>query len=417
MTIGSDNTVTLTCVPGGATAPHLLSITVTPNPVPVATSGISVTVSLTKPAVQDTNVTLSSTVLSIDSGQHIIPAGQSSASFGAQAVVQGSGNVTATLGLDSVSTSVTVVLPAALTSVTCPASVAVGSTVSCTVTLNEASPADLTVYLSQDGSAVSFIGGTPHYVPAGQSSGTFDIQGETVGPATITVGATLGSVSTTIQVTSPVDLCAGTTPPPQSNATESGCDPTTGVYSFTCDFNWGDADHDLGATGGNGCEANLLTDPNNCGTVGHDVTNLPNATGGCVNGQQDIAACDFGYQDLDNMVADGCEMSLQVDINEGTFVCGQSFSLADQITIPGTVFVYHFTLSGEATCPNGFAITSGPLLPGFEYDAITPSRMVLGQTGNVAFTSGFYGPGDNATIRVYAPAAPYVGSFSISGHW
>lgn len=200
ITIAGDNTVTLTCVPGGATAPHLLSITATPNPAPVA-SLVSLTVSLTKPALQDTNISLSSGILFVDSGQHIILAGQSSATFSAQAIVQGTGNVSAALGLDSVSTSVSVILPAALTSVTCPATVAVGSTVTCTLTLNEVAPADLTVYLSQDAASVSFIGGTTLTIAAGQSTGTFDLHGESVGTATITAGATLGSVSTTIQVT------------------------------------------------------------------------------------------------------------------------------------------------------------------------------------------------------------------------
>jgi hypothetical protein len=51
----------------------------------------------------------------------------------------------------------------------------------------------------------------------------------------------------------------------------------------------------------------LKTDPLNCGARGHDVSRLPHATGGCVDGLPVIAACDAGWGDLDRAVDNGCE--------------------------------------------------------------------------------------------------------------
>jgi hypothetical protein len=51
---------------------------------------------------------------------------------------------------------------------------------------------------------------------------------------------------------------------------------------------------------------NLNTDPLNCGTCNH-VCSVPNAVAGCGGGGCTIAACNPGYYDLKNGVADGCE--------------------------------------------------------------------------------------------------------------
>ena len=55
-----------------------------------------------------------------------------------------------------------------------------------------------------------------------------------------------------------------------------------------------------------GCEGNLLTDINNCGSCGL-ICDLANATSTCVNGTCMIASCDDGYADYNGEVIDGCE--------------------------------------------------------------------------------------------------------------
>jgi hypothetical protein len=79
-----------------------------------------------------------------------------------------------------------------------------------------------------------------------------------------------------------------------------------GAFVLVCNAGYADVDGLVS----NGCEVNLATDPSNCGSVGNNVANLPNATGGCVNGTAKIVACHSGYFDANNIVADGCESQL-----------------------------------------------------------------------------------------------------------
>ena len=62
-----------------------------------------------------------------------------------------------------------------------------------------------------------------------------------------------------------------------------------------------------------GCEVNLMTDPQNCGQVGNNVSQLPNAIGGCVAGTGVLVACFAGFADADGIVSDGCEVNLLTD--------------------------------------------------------------------------------------------------------
>jgi len=74
------------------------------------------------------------------------------------------------------------------------------------------------------------------------------------------------------------------------------------AWQLTCDAHFADAD---GSTA-NGCEADLRTDPNNCGAVGVHAT-LPHATASCVNGVVTLVSCDAGFYDANGIVSDGCE--------------------------------------------------------------------------------------------------------------
>ena len=78
-----------------------------------------------------------------------------------------------------------------------------------------------------------------------------------------------------------------------------------------CIVGYGDCDASLG----NGCEIDLKTDDQNCGTCGYICPDLPNATPKCSNAACVIGACDTGFADCDSSTFDGCETVLSSDVN------------------------------------------------------------------------------------------------------
>jgi hypothetical protein len=94
----------------------------------------------------------------------------------------------------------------------------------------------------------------------------------------------------------------GNVVPQEPNSTPSCSD---GHASFNCFGGYADVD----LVFSNGCEVNLMTDPDHCGAVGVHVQ-LPNATTGCVLGHAVIIACYQGYEDLNNVTLDGCEYKI-----------------------------------------------------------------------------------------------------------
>ncbi len=108
----------------------------------------------------------------------------------------------------------------------------------------------------------------------------------------------------------------------------------------------------------NGCEANLNTDPNHCGSCA--ACRLTNATASCTNGSCTIAACQPNTADCDNNAANGCESPLQSDATH----CGSCGNACN-------------TTNGTATCSagncgincnTGFANCDGNVSNGCEVD-------------------------------------------------
>ena len=89
-----------------------------------------------------------------------------------------------------------------------------------------------------------------------------------------------------------------------------------------CDPGWEDCD----ALYANGCETDLLNDPQHCGACGVVCGAVPNTVAtACVNGQCVITACAAGYADCDALYANGCEVNTQTSPQHcGTcgVVCG-----------------------------------------------------------------------------------------------
>jgi hypothetical protein len=72
----------------------------------------------------------------------------------------------------------------------------------------------------------------------------------------------------------------------------------------------------------NGCEANIINDPNNCGACNQSCAQLPHAVAACMNGACVVGMCSPGFGNCDKMDNNGCEADLTGDpMNCG--VCGK----------------------------------------------------------------------------------------------
>ncbi len=84
-----------------------------------------------------------------------------------------------------------------------------------------------------------------------------------------------------------------------------------------CEGNFGDCD----SNPLNGCEVDLMTDPDNCGSC-DNTCDAPHSTMTCINGLCEIISCDQGYGDCNGNPSDGCETDLTSNDNCGN--CGIS---------------------------------------------------------------------------------------------
>ena len=69
---------------------------------------------------------------------------------------------------------------------------------------------------------------------------------------------------------------------------------------------------DCNTTAADGCEINVRTNINNCGSCG-TVCSAPGATAACSSGNCVIAACSAGYSDCNGIYSDGCETHTAID--------------------------------------------------------------------------------------------------------
>ncbi len=93
----------------------------------------------------------------------------------------------------------------------------------------------------------------------------------------------------------------------------SGC--SNGCYVAACNFGWDDCNQNLS----DGCETSVANDPKNCGGCNSSCDALPNASAGCTNGNCVIGKCNNGFTDCDGKAMNGCETNTAVDNNN----CGQ----------------------------------------------------------------------------------------------
>jgi len=105
---------------------------------------------------------------------------------------------------------------------------------------------------------------------------------------------------------------------PATGANVAGAKCTTGACGFMCNPSFDDCD----GAANNGCETNLTNTASHCGSC---ANNCP-STGNNVTGAKCVAStcgfnCNPGFGDCDSLAANGCETSLNNDLdNCGT--CG-----------------------------------------------------------------------------------------------
>lgn len=115
-------------------------------------------------------------------------------------------------------------------------------------------------------------------------------------------------------------------------------------FSFICNGGFGDCDDD----NSNGCETDIDSDVVNCGLCGN-ICSLPyTATHFCSGGECFIDTCASGFDDCDTDDANGCETDIHSDPNQcGS--CGNTCDLSNTNT--------HLCSGGQCfinTCDGGF---------------------------------------------------------------
>jgi hypothetical protein len=102
-----------------------------------------------------------------------------------------------------------------------------------------------------------------------------------------------------------------------------------GVCGYVCAPNYADCNQNAQ----DGCEANLLTDRNNCGACGNACVAPPNGMAACSSGVCSYA-CLAPYADCNGSTTDGCETDTANDVNNCGgcgYVCSFPHGVADCI--------------------------------------------------------------------------------------
>jgi hypothetical protein len=234
------------------------------------------------------------------------------------------------------------------------------------------------------------------------------------------VGSTAGTVGVTTASDGAITLKCNADTSGGGGGTGCGTEPASvpnsswtcagTTWQLACDANFADVD---GATA-NGCEVDLLTDPNNCGGVGVKAT-LPHATASCVSGVVTLASCDIGYYDADGIASDGCETqpdswpdSFATASNLGTVNRGSSRAVTGNSVPQGDVD--WFTVTFAAGAAASIQLTTNPYSL-FHFEVWESSTSQLSTLGGG--TSASYQIGATAKqlwIKVYSTSSTLTGN-------
>ncbi len=172
--------------------------------------------------------------------------------------------------------------------------------------------------------------------------------------------------------------------------TVPGCAGGT-CEAAACVGSWGDCD----TIYANGCEVDLATSVDNCGSCGK-VCSFPHASAQCSNGTCALGVCDTGYADCDGVAANGCEVNTQTSAAN----CGACGAACDSTHGVASCSGGHCGIA----CQPGFADCNDNPVDGCEA-AITNNVASCGACGATCSVS-HGNPACNGTICQVAQCEP-----------
>jgi len=162
-----------------------------------------------------------------------------------------------------------------------------------------------------------------------------------------------------------------------------------------------------------GCEINLSTDTKNCGSLGNAVpaSGTNNAIYGCANGTIVLTSCLSGFANGDGQVSNGCEINVLTDPNN----CG---SVGRKVPVSGYLNANWACAGGQfviTSCVSGYFNANGSNIDGCEWqqDGFEPNDM-QGTATNLGTLSRGSTTSRNANVT---PGNPdwFTGAASCSG--
>jgi hypothetical protein len=135
----------------------------------------------------------------------------------------------------------------------------------------------------------------------------------------------------------------------------SGCGPApqgmSGCYIQACNFGFDDCNGDVK----DGCETSVLSDVKNCGGCAMPCAVAAHAKVGCINATCGLTSCDVGWADCDGLEKNGCEVAVGSDRNN-CGKCGAACGMG-QVCINGGCTCANCNIANASTkCVNNMCV-------------------------------------------------------------